>query len=383
VKSARDLAAGRAREALEAVRAARTYAETAFTASMPTRRRPEFRGAWIHSPEVPHDDWGGFFKAMKQANLNALLPNVCSAGVAHYDSDLMPLSDLVKSRGPQMQKMMSAAKRNAIELHLWRVNLRLGGVGAAAVNKLKSEGRICLDRNGKVVGGPNGGTLCPSHPENQRLEVAAMLEMARKFKPDGVHFDYIRYPNATACYCQGCRARFERFIGRAVAEWPKDVLSGGALHERYQQFRRDQITAIVREASRRLRAEAPAVKISAAVFSNWETARDRVGQDWVKWVETGLLDFVCPMDYTTNAEELAQIVARQRRWVGGRVPLYVGVGAYRAGAAWQVADLTETAFAQGADGVVYFQIRGRSAVDAILRQVEGPLRAPARTPWAD
>ena len=34
--------------------------------------------------------------------------------------------------------------------------------------------------------------------------------------------------------------------------------------------------------------------LSAAVFRNWSTDRDSVGQDWKLWCERGYLDFLCP-----------------------------------------------------------------------------------------
>ena len=31
-----------------------------------------------------------------------------------------------------------------------------------------------------------------------------MLEVVRNYDVDGVHFDYIRYPNKDGCFCAGC-----------------------------------------------------------------------------------------------------------------------------------------------------------------------------------
>ena len=35
----------------------------------------------------------------------------------------------------------------------------------------------------------------PLHPQNFQLELDSMLEVARKYPVDGLHFDYIRYPD--------------------------------------------------------------------------------------------------------------------------------------------------------------------------------------------
>jgi len=368
---------GRPDEAYLALRRAREAAELACVRSLPARGGREFRGGWLHDVSVPGQDWDKFFEGMRRARLNALLPNVCAAGYAHYQSDLLPLSPFVRANGPQVQPMLDAARRHGIEVHLWRVNYNLGRPDEAVLQRYIAANRVCLNPEGGVVGGPRNATLCPSHPDNQRLEIEAMLEMTRKFHPDGIHFDYIRY-------CSGCRARFEQRLGATVAQWPQDVLPGGPLREEYLDFRRDQITHVVREVSRRSRQIDPNVKISAAVFSDWERgARDGVGQDWPTWVAEGYLDFVCPMNYTQDTHELGRVVAEQRTRIGPAALLMSGIGAWRSPSAWHTADLVDTARASGADGLVFFEYRGRVAGELVPALAEGPLREPAGTPWSE
>ncbi len=377
----RQAASGQLYEAYQALQNARGAADLAFIRSLPSRGGREFRGAWIHNVSVPDQDWDAFFAGMKQRHLNALLPNVCAAGYAHYQSDLLPLSSFVRENGPQMENMLAAAKKHGIEVHLWRVNYNLWWPGNEVVDELAAQERVCRDPEGNIVGGGNA-SLCPSHPENQRLEIEAMLEMTRKFHPDGIHFDYIRYPGGQACYCNGCRKRFESRIGQKVQNWPADVLSNGPLAQQYLDFRRDQITHVVAEVSRRSREIDPNVKVSAAVFSYWDSARDSIGQDWRTWVEEGYLDFVCPMNYTQSPEELSSTVTQQRGWVGADFPLQSGIGAFRSSSAWHTADLVDSARRSGADGLVFFDYRGRVVTDFVPALLEGPLREQARTPWA-
>jgi uncharacterized lipoprotein YddW (UPF0748 family) len=378
------LAAGSRYDAYRTFRRARTFAERAFIRGLPARGGVEFRGAWLHAPTAPNDDWDALFAGMKESNLNALLPNVCTGGYAHYESDVLPLSRLIRERGPQMDAMLAAARRHGIEVHLWRVNYNLFRPDEEVFEGHEAAGRLCLDPRGNVVGGPGTGTLCPSHPANQQLEIDAMVEMARRFPVAGIHFDYIRYPGANACFCPGCRRRFEARLGRRVGDWPADVLRDGALYEEYQDFRRDQITHVVREVSERVRAEKPELQISAAVFSHWDLwSRDSVAQDWVLWVREGLLDFVCPMNYTQDVGDLGQTVAKQRDWVGGRIPLCSGIGAWRSPSAWHTADLVDTARRNGADGIVFFEYRGQVVRDFIPALREGPFAEEASTPWAD
>jgi uncharacterized lipoprotein YddW (UPF0748 family) len=383
-RAAAEEAEGRPGDAYVTLAEARSAAEQAFIRSLPCPPGPELRAAWMHDVRVPGQQWDPFFARMKELNLNAFLPNVCAAGYAHYESEFLPPSEFIRENGPQMENMLSAAKRHGIEIHLWRVNYNLWWPGRETVDRLAAENRLCLDREGNIVGrSPATGSLCPSHPENKRLEIEAMVEMTRKFHPDGIHFDYIRYPGDNACFCSGCRERFEKRIGEPVGQWPADVLSGGHWRQEYLDFRRDQITEVVGEVSRRSREIDPDVLISAAVFSEWERwSRDSIGQDWPLWIERGYLDFVCPMNYTQDVEDLGRVVRDQRRWIGPDFQLISGIGAFRSSAAWHTADLVDTARANGASGVCFFDYRGTTVTKLLPALLQGPLRSPAQTPWA-
>jgi len=133
----------------------------------------------------------------------------------------------------------------------------------------KAEDRTQVNADGS----PNDRWLCPSHPENQKLEIESMLEVARKHDVDGLHFDYIRYPDSEGCFCLGCRARFETATGRAVKNWPADVRNDGDLVPRWLDFRRQQITTVVAAVAGRARRIRPGIKISALSFrTGWLTA---------------------------------------------------------------------------------------------------------------
>jgi uncharacterized lipoprotein YddW (UPF0748 family) len=140
-----------------------------------------------------------------------------------------------------------------------------------------------------------------------------------------VHFDYIRYPDGDHCFCAGCRERFARVVGAEIAAWPRDVQAGGRWRTPWLDWRRGNITAVVQAVRTQTREVRPALKVSAAVFRNWATDRDGVGQDWKLWCDRGWLDFVCPMDYTGSARQFDMWVALQQEWAG-RIPVYPGIG---------------------------------------------------------
>lgn len=124
-----------------------------------------------------------------------------------------------------------------------------------------------------------------------------MLELVRNYPDlDGIHFDYIRYPDGNSCFCDGCRARFEERIGRKVENWPADTRTA-ELKDEWLQFRRDNITALVKLVHDEAKTLRPTIQISAALFGNWMSDRDGVGQDWELWCRNGWLDL--PAQWTT------------------------------------------------------------------------------------
>ena len=139
---------------------------------------------------------------------------------------------------------MAACKKYGLEVHVWKVNHNLSTAPRDFVSKLRQAHRLQVSNSGQTM-----NWLCPSHPDNFKLEVDSMLEVAQKYDVDGLHFDYIRYPDSNYCYCDGCRQRFEAEHGK-VAHWPSDCYSGERKAE-YRTWRCEQITRLVEAVSHR------------------------------------------------------------------------------------------------------------------------------------
>jgi len=290
----------------------------------PSSRATEGRAFWNHSGTGAYPgDWERSAKELAEAGFNMVVPNMLWAGRAHYPSDVLPRSKTYEEYGDQIAQCVAACKKYGVEVHVWKVNHNLSGAPKDFMDKLRRENRLQVSNTGQ-----QHNWLCPSHPENFKLELESMLEVARKYDVDGLHFDYIRYPNRSHCYCDGCRQRFEADTGLKVANWPKDCYSG-ELHDQYHDWRCRQITRLVAAVHREAKKIKPEIDISAAVFGAYPDCRESVGQDWVEWVKAGYLDFICPMDYTQSDPNFIGLVTNQLRLVDGRIPVYPGIGAFR------------------------------------------------------
>lgn len=306
--------------ALDAAGAAAQEVQQAFClAQQPLAA--EFRAFWCHSAfGVEGRDWDAAIRRLQENGFNAILPNMLWGGVAYYPSEVLPTAAAVAERGDQVAQCLAACRKYGVKLHVWKVNWNLGsGAPKEFVEQMRRERRLQASWSGKEE-----PWLCPSHPENQKLEIASMVELVRRYDLDGIHFDYIRYPDGDHCFCAGCRERFEKIAG-PVREWPDEVRREGPSRERWREWRRGNITAVVRGVSEQARRIRPKVQISAAVFRNWPMDRDTIGQDWGYWCEQGWLDFVCPMDYTPHNSNFRNSIVQQLQWAAGR-PCYPGIG---------------------------------------------------------
>jgi len=313
--------AGKYSEALDAAEKARRWMLEAYCAA----QRPlkgEHRAFWCHSAfGVDGMTWDEAIKVLADNGFTAILPNMLWGGVAFYPSTVLPVAEAIKDKGDQIAQCLAACKKYGVACHVWKVNWNMGwATPKEFVEEMTRQGRTQVRFDGK----PEARWLCPSNPINQKLEIDAMVEVATKYDVDGVHFDYIRYPDGNGCFCNGCRERFEKALGKKVEQWPGD-LRRGTCQDPWLDFRRQQITTVVAGVAEAARKARPNVKISAAVFDNWTTYRDSIGQDWKLWCEKGYLDFVCPMDYTSSNRHFEEMVSKQVVWAG-TVPCYPGIG---------------------------------------------------------
>ena len=319
----------------------------------------EGRAFWNHTGTGAYDgDWDRTAKELTEAGFNMVLPNMLWGGRAHYASDVLPRSTTFEKYGDQIAQCVAAARKYGLQVHVWKVNWNLSGAPQDFVVRMRRE-----RRNQVSVDGKDHDWLCPSHPENFQLELTSMLEVARKYEVDGLHFDYIRYPDRDKCYCAGCRARFEEQTGKKVANWPDDCYAG-PLRDIYAQWRCDQITRLVKAVHDEAKRLRPEIEISAAVFGAYPSCRESVAQDWPAWVKAGYLDFVCPMDYSQSDLEFTALVTNQLKLVNGRIPVYPGIGQWRLSDDRTVGQIFH-ARALGAPGFTIFDLSRESVQSAV------------------
>jgi uncharacterized lipoprotein YddW (UPF0748 family) len=210
--------------------------------------------------------------------------------------------------------------------------------------------------------GIEGLFTSPLVPGAVEHTVAVVRDLARRYRVDGIHLDYARYPNerfdysvtAIREFTAAMRPRLAEARRRALDAEERDDLFAypDALPEEWRRFRIDRMSALVRKLRDAVKQERRDAAITIAAAPDPAEAREQRLQDWVGWVGAGLVDAVCPMAYTPESARFAEHIAAARQAAGDRA-VWAGIGAYRLSPSQTVENI-ETARKLGAAGIVLF-----------------------------
>ena len=308
-------------EVIQAGRSLRQVLTEAYARVQPPRAG-EFRGVWEHEGVgwFP-GDWNRTCRLLSGAGFTAVFPNLLWGGLAHYPGRVLPESYTSRKLGDQAKACVDAAHRNGLEVHAWMVCWSLQNAPDDFQLRMKKEGRLQVTAAGQTI-----PWLNPADPRNADLALAAVRELVTRYSVDGVHLDYVRYPGPDSCFSPVSRREFEKDRGRRVDDWPRAAAPGGPLAAEYQRWRAGRITAFVRAVNREVKAIRPTAKVSAAVFSSYPDSISSVAQDWGAWLRDGLVDFVCPMTYTTDAAGFAALTQKHLALPGAKGRVMPGLG---------------------------------------------------------
>ncbi|MRR10908.1 hypothetical protein EG835_00080 [bacterium] len=292
----------------------------------------------------------------RRANLNLLFVQVRRRADALYLRGTEPPLDDPRF-DPQfdaLENVIRVAHREGLKVHAW-----INAMPVWRNEPPPCDARHLFHRHGPAARGddmwlttsPDGSTrfpvgtfLDPGHPAVQAYLPSVYTGIVRNYDVDGIHFDYIRYPEteseggrgAAVGYNPTALARFRKATARSDTPAPDD--------EQFTAWRRRQVTHVVRRVALEVKALKPGVVVSASVIPwgapptgepGFEDAApmQRVFQDWHSWLKDGLVDLAVPMNYARETEE------RTRGWFDGWIDwesrhqhqrrTVVGLGAYR------------------------------------------------------
>jgi uncharacterized lipoprotein YddW (UPF0748 family) len=367
--------------------------------------RREFRGVWVAtvaninwpsrpglSPRAATDELQRLVDAAADAGFNALVFQVRPEGDALYRSSLEPWSRYLTGemgRDPgfdPLAELVARAHARQVEVHAWfnpyRAKSSRGQPAVAPHVSVMSPNAVY----------PYGNLLWmdPGSPEVQRRTREVVLDVARRYDVDGIHFDdyFYPYPNGRAFPDGATYAAYQA--------------SGGTLS--LADWRRHNVDVLVGSVAEGLRAEKAWVRFGISPFGIYRpgfpagvTGFDPVANlyaDPMRWVERGWVDYVAPQLYWRIDAPRQPYVPLLQWWAtSARGRSHLFAGNFLAGmetAAWSVdemrAQLEETRGAEtlGATGNIFYHIgpilQNRDGIADLFR--DELYAAPALTPPA-
>src|SRR5215204_2467962 len=345
--------------------------------------RTEYRAFWVDTFNTSlnnHADVLAVVNNAKSANANAVFVQVRRRGDSWYLNSLEPLGDRtpIQSGFDPLQDVIDTAHAQGLEVHAFVI---MSAIWGRAPNLFPPENPShAFNLHGgfnpatnTITPGPNNWltrTLIPDgtaaityqghrfgsdfwidfgHPDAAKYTVDVVMHLVRNYDIDGLHLDRIRYPEigvtgqtpstgTSIGYNQTSVERFQR-VNNIPAGSPLPAQN----NPQWNQWRRAQVTNVVRRVYLEALAEKPQLKISAALIAfggmgateaSWNSAEAfwRVYQDWRAWTQEGILDVAIPMVY--KAEHTPAQVTQYTQWETWlRAHLYDRAGMLGQGAA--------------------------------------------------
>jgi len=329
--------------------------------------------------------------AAQAGGFNTLLVQVRGRGDAYYSGTLEPrAADLAgKPAFDPLATVLEDAHAAGLKVHAWvAVNLVSSSVTlpasrdhviyrapewlmvprelAAEMKKINLRSPAYVGRLARWTRANSsqveGLYTSPLHPAAQDHTAAVIGEIAAKYPVDGIHLDYVRFPNEEFDYSPSAMEQFKAALAPDLTDKQKrDALAREAIDpaaypnlypSRWSDFRRSRLTSLVIKIRTAVKTARPGTLVSAAVIPDAQIAYDQRLQDWRGWVDQSLLDVICPMAYTAESEVFQKQITAARAYAGSR-PVWAGIGAYQMTAPQTLSHIA-AANRLGAAGIILF-----------------------------
>lgn len=291
------------------------------------RTRPEmfFKGFWV-APRF-RDNYDEMCRRMAEVGSSKIWPLVESLNQDDY------------------ARFVDAAHKHEIEFHAWMINNKPEHELMHREFMLKHKDWYVVNKNGvSSVDSYLFGTypwMCPTSEEFRRYQLDRIANLVANPDIDGLHLDFIRYPDTfriegrrsyereevpeySFCYCDRCRRLY--YEEKGVDPIEIELKSDNPQLLEWKQWRYQQIVKEVQEIRKHLD---PRFKLSAAVFPTPEISRKDVLQDWPAFADQ--MDHLCTMIYTPVqwGQPISWVEEATRQGVKeikGKCKLYSGFG---------------------------------------------------------
>lgn len=254
---------------------------------------------------------------LEEQGINTLFLQVRGRGDLIYPSELEPMHPRFYSKGyDPLAYAIEACHRRGMTLHAWITTLPLEDKSYRRHLRGK---RSYYDTHRRHTKHYRQKDYMDPADSLTAIHLASIArELTTKYPLEGIHLDYIRYPDFPKRFPDASDYRASRSL------LPKD------------EWRRSNITRIVKRVHDAIQEVDSTVLLSAATIGAYDqvagaphigwTARTDVYQDPVAWERAEAIDFIVTMTYTRGAT-FEPIICD---WADKlSIPVVIGLGAFR------------------------------------------------------
>jgi len=245
-------------------------------------------------------------------------------GDAYYNSKYESKAETIKNRDfDPLAYILKLNESDSIRIHAW-VNVfyvwskdTLPGDQNHIVNhnqnwlaRPKNHANLLSDYPNAVrEANIEGLYVSPLHPEAQAHFLDIIKDILQHYRVDGIHLDYIRYPDQSFDFhpgvVKGFRNRYvlnpEQFLTNPEVFAQKFSLAGyEVFYYHWRRYLMDGLSDFVRRISETVKNYSPDIIVSAAVKPDIIIAHWNYYQDWDRWLREGWLDYAVTMNYIND-----------------------------------------------------------------------------------
>jgi len=324
----------------------------------PVKEAP-VRGIWVsvfsnRKVLYTKDGVDNLIAQCKKAKINEIYLQFFQSGNAYYDSkicDKTKYDDMVKAAGMDtLDLLLREAQENNIKVFAWVNVLSLGVNDKADILKKYGSSILTLDQYQRGSKAESSMELDkyylresqiflePGDPRIEEYILTVINEIINRYPLiSGVHLDYIRYPSPLP-FIPG--SRFKKFgltygyglknVERFREETglnPLDTLNNEDEYLAWDNWKRQQVTDLVRKISSLVKVKSADLAVSCAVIPLTERAYANAFQDWSAWLEEGIVDYAVLMSYTKD-NQFAKEMVKSSLGHRGKGKVYIGIGLF-------------------------------------------------------
>ena len=317
------------------------------------------RGIWVSvfsSKKVLYskDGVNNLIAQCKKAKINEIYLQFFQSGNAYYDSkicDRTKYENMVKAAGmDSLDLLLREAQGNNIKVFAWVNVLSLGVNEKAGILKKYGSSILTLDQYRRASKTQSNAELDkyylredqiflePGDPRIEEYILTIINEIINRYPLiSGVHLDYIRYPSPVP-FVPGSRfikfgltygyglKNVERFRDKTGLD-PLGMLNNEDEYLAWDNWKRQQVTDLVRKISNLVKVKSADLAVSCAVIPLTERAYANAFQDWSAWLEEGIIDYVVLMSYSKDNQFVKEVV-KSSLGHRGKGKVYVGIGLF-------------------------------------------------------